>query len=184
MLYPVTTKTCCIWSQQEHAVLIHNKNMLYLVTTRACCIKSQQEHASSGQNKNMLYPVITRTCYIQSQQERAAYGHAVSFITVLTYQQNYLVQKNNKVSGYDNNFDQFQVTQMMHLMQGKPQKQDLYNKYLLVRCASTKQVVIIIIIVYVCMYCFNVVIQQQTASQGKPTRYSVFYMLIKTHEAQ
>ena len=28
---------------------------------------------------------------------------------------------------------------------------------------------------------FNVVIQLQTASQGKPTRHPVFYMLIRTH---
>ena len=44
---------------------------------------------------------------------------------------------------------------------------------------------------YVCVYAcvrvcvlFNAVIQQQTASQGKPTRHPVFYMLIRTHEAQ
>ena len=34
-----------------------------------------------------------------------------------------------------------------------------------------------------CVYVlFNVVIQ--TASRGKPTRHPVFYMLIRTHEAQ
>ena len=37
----------------------------------------------------------------------------------------------------------------------------------------------------VCMYVlFNVVIQQQTAGQGKPTSHPVFYMLIRTHEVQ
>ena len=35
----------------------------------------------------------------------------------------------------------------------------------------------------VCMYVlFNVVIQQQTASQEKSAKYLVFYMLIRTHE--
>ena len=38
--------------------------------------------------------------------------------------------------------------------------------------------------VCVCIYCINVVIQLQTASQGKPTRHPVFNMLIRTHEAQ
>ena len=36
----------------------------------------------------------------------------------------------------------------------------------------------------VCIYCINVVIQLQTASQGKPSRHPVFNMLIRTHEAQ
>ena len=34
---------------------------------------------------------------------------------------------------------------------------------------------------YVRLCVFSVVIQQQTASQGKPTRHPTFYMLIKTH---
>ena len=39
-------------------------------------------------------------------------------------------------------------------------------------------------IVCVYVYALYVVIQQQTASQGKPTRHPTFYMLIRTHEAQ
>ena len=31
---------------------------------------------------------------------------------------------------------------------------------------------------------FNVVAQYKTANQEKPTMYPVFYMLIRTHEAQ
>ena len=37
---------------------------------------------------------------------------------------------------------------------------------------------------HVCVGGFNFVIQQQTASEEKPTRHPVFYMLIRIHEKQ